>query len=54
MKRDKYPVLLTDSLVSSRPLSMPVDTYEQIFQQFDSISYKKVSSCECNKVVSAF
>ncbi|XP_072037203.1 aminopeptidase N-like [Amphiura filiformis] len=44
MWRDKYPVLVTDSLVTSRPISMSVDTYDKIFQQFDWISYNKGAS----------
>lgn len=41
--RDLQGVLVTDSLASSRPISIPVSTPEEINQQFDSISYNKVN-----------
>ncbi|XP_072036382.1 aminopeptidase N-like [Amphiura filiformis] len=44
MWRHKYPVLVTDSLLTSRPISVPVITNKDISQQFDLISYNKGAS----------
>ena len=40
--RDLQGVLVTDSLATSRPISIPVFTPDEINQQFDTISYNKV------------
>ncbi|XP_072036362.1 aminopeptidase N-like isoform X1 [Amphiura filiformis] len=42
--RDLHPVLVTDSLTTSRPISIPVSTLDEIYAQFDIISYNKGAS----------
>ncbi|XP_072035872.1 aminopeptidase N-like isoform X2 [Amphiura filiformis] len=42
--RSMHPVMTIDSLSTSRPISLPVATNEEILQQFDLISYRKGAS----------
>ncbi|XP_072035541.1 LOW QUALITY PROTEIN: aminopeptidase A-like [Amphiura filiformis] len=42
--RDLHPVLVTDSLTTSRPISIPISTLDEIYAQFDIISYNKGAS----------
>lgn len=40
-----------DSMNSSHPLSTPVETFEQIEEMFDSISYEKVCKSISEEIV---
>lgn len=40
---DIFPVMVSDSLEASHPVSTPVDHPDDIMQSFDLISYNKVS-----------